>query len=403
MKSRLALPLIFVACAFVLAGFDVRPTHAQDAAPAGREMTFEETGGRACGTPEPTAAEMAAVQRAVDYYLRQNGTMAVGGQIKVAFHVIYYGSEGNIPQSQIDAQIAQLNSCYSGTGYSFVLASVDRTSNRQWFTMTPGTRAETQCKNTLAISPATRLNLYTCKPGQSLLGWSYFPNSYPESDKRHGVVVHYGSVPGGYLTAYNEGDTAVHEVGHYLGLYHTFQGGCTAPGDYVDDTPYEASAYTGGNCSLQRDTCTQPGLDPITNYMDYSYDPCLTNFTAGQDVRMDSIVPVYRPSLLGAARTGTGTTADLAPVTDANAVAFAGAFPNPVQEATILHFALPRAGQASLRLYNVAGRLVGTLAQGDYEAGNNSVQFARGGLAAGTYFAVLEAAGQRLTRPVILQ
>jgi hypothetical protein len=251
-----------------------------------------------CATIPPTPEEQAAVASALKAYALRYGANAVGGQIKVAWHVIYFGSNGNIPQSQIDAQIAELNKAYSGfyggvnTGYTFVLASVDRTSNRKWFGVTPQTGTETQMKNALAIDPAHRLNVYSARPGQNLLGWAYFPNSFPETDKRHGVVIHYGSVPGGYLAPYNLGGTLDHEAGHYLGLYHTFQGGCTAPGDQVDDTPYEATATSG--CPGGKDTCPAAGLDPIHNYMDYSDDACYTTFTAGQDARMDAMVPTYR-------------------------------------------------------------------------------------------------------------
>jgi hypothetical protein len=360
--------------------------------------------GRACATPEPDAAEAAALQSAVSSWLKQGHTFA-GGQIKVAFHVIYNPStgEGNIPDSQIAAQIQTLNNEYSSMGFSFVLASTDRTGDRKWFTMVPG-GAEKTAKAALAIDPTHRLNVYTCKPGQSLLGWSYFPNSYPENSTMHGVVFHYGSVPGGYLTAYNEGETLTHEVGHYLGLYHTFQGGCTAPGDYVDDTPYEGSAYTGGQCNLQRDTCPSAGLDPISNYMDYSYDACLTNFTAGQKARMQAITAQYRPSILNAAARALDIAA-VSPAVGAAAgqVSFAGALPNPSHGGTTLQYALPRAASVSLRLYSVAGRMVTTIDQGAKEAGAHSVSFAGRNLAVGTYFAVLTVDGQKFTRTVILQ
>jgi hypothetical protein len=384
-------------------------TIASAQAPIERAVTEDETfAARTCGTPVPTAEEAATVQAQVDRWLRMNPQMqAVGGQIQVAFHVISgRNNEGDVPQSQITAQIATLNSTYSGTGYSFVLASTDRTNNRQWFSMTPQTSRETQAKNALAISPATRLNIYTCKPGQSLLGWAYFPNSFPETDKRHGIVIHYGSLPGGYLTAYNQGETATHEVGHYLGLYHTFQGGCTEPGDFVSDTPAEASAYTGNQCSLARNTCPAAGNDPITNYMDYSYDVCLNHFTAGQDARMDGIVPVYKPSLLNAAamaqelQGGSGTIAPAR--TDAGVVTFAGAVPNPSSGSANLVFSLPSTSRVSLALYSVAGRQVASLVDETRDAGSHTVSLSRRTLAPGTYFAVLSVDGQKISRTVIL-
>jgi hypothetical protein len=103
--------------------------------------------------------------------------------------------------------------------------------------------------------------------GDPVEGKSTFPWEFNQNPRDDGVVLASRALPGGSGT-HNTGLIAVHEIGHWLGLLHTFQGGCSDPGDYVEDTPSQASGY--GGCAEGRDTCPQPGADPIHNHMSYS-------------------------------------------------------------------------------------------------------------------------------------
>jgi hypothetical protein len=361
--------------------------------------------GRTCGTAEPSRALLDQSRSAVERFRAERPARTSGGTIRVAFHIITANGKGQVTDAQVAAQIDELNRAYKGTGYKFELASVDRTENSNWYKMAPGSNAEARAKQTLAVDPAHHLNLYTCAPGQKLLGWAYFPFSVPEDSFWHGVVVHFESLPGGAFTSYNLGRTAVHEVGHYLGLFHTFQGGCVEPGDEVDDTAFEAEPAFG--CPIGRNTCPQPGFDPVQNYMDYSDDGCLTEFTAGQDVRMDDLVSVYRPSLFETALAANVTRNEIEPAAiepeeSIRALSFRGALPNPFRRETAIHFTLPVSGHVSLRVYDIAGKLVSTLVDASLPPGDHSAMFRSGTLPSGMYFTVLRVGGVQVSRSVVL-
>lgn len=374
------------------------------AAPVPDAQALAAATARTCGTPEPTLLELermgASLRRARD----EAGARPSGGTIQIAFHVIHSGDLGNVGNDQINEQIRELNHDYLGAGYRFSLASIDRADSKAWFKMLPGTGDEKRAKQALAIDPTHRLNVYTCLPGHDLLGWAYFPFSFPEDDPMHGVVIHYGSLPGGAIPNYDLGRTLVHEVGHYLGLFHTFQGGCSDPGDYVADTPAEATPNFG--CPDIRNTCPAPGDDPIHNYMDYSIDACYSEFTPGQSKRIDAIVPAYRPGLLGAAP-DFAPKADAAPGEAPGAqagatIAFRGAWPNPFQIESTLRFTLPASAHVRLRLYDLAGHLVQSIVDADLPPGDHSAPLRAAGLPAGTYFASLRVGQQSFTRSVML-
>jgi hypothetical protein len=260
-----------------------------------------DTGGK-CGVRIVTQEE----RDQIDAYLASRAatfqeSAAAGGNINVYFHIITSGGQGAVPTSRLDAQIKVLNDSYAGRtggvnmGFSFTRAGVDTTDNASWYTVTPGTQAEKQMKSALRKGGARDLNLYLANIGDNLLGWATFPQDYKKSPSMDGVVILNESVPGGSAAPYNEGDTATHEIGHWVGLYHTFQGGCTAKNDQVSDTPAEKSATFG--CPAGQDSCTgknYPGADPIYNFMDYTDDNCMNQFTTGQGSRASQMVAAYR-------------------------------------------------------------------------------------------------------------
>jgi hypothetical protein len=341
-KFALALVVFAVSMAFLIANVPVKDVGAQGrpedpgqqaavradgrvVAPDG--VVFEShkdfiAAGRKCSTRHADDIEIEKIGREIAANRAANGGGNGGGSsstdgarvyasgsinIPVYFHVVYRSDGvGNIPTSRLDAQIAAMNEHYAGLdtpvyrtaaanmSFRFVRAGVDYTQNDTWYAAGPGSAAQTQMKNALHTGTADDLNFYT-NSGGGYLGWATFPNEYAGAPSQDGVVCYWASLPGSNYVPYNEGDTGTHEVGHWLGLYHTFQGGCLGSGDGVADTPAERSSFFGCLGSKEPDTCKQnAGKDPVENFMDYTDDPCMYKFSLGQADRTDTMWSTYR-------------------------------------------------------------------------------------------------------------
>ncbi|HLU68036.1 MAG TPA: pre-peptidase C-terminal domain-containing protein [Kofleriaceae bacterium] len=241
--------------------------------------------------------------------------------IPVVFHVIQRSDgTGYIPEDLLHSQIDVLNEDFqalagtAGGGGSpgairFQLATVDPAgnpttgieyhTNDDWFT-DPGPGAANSMKNALAWDTTRYFNIYT-NDASGALGYATFP-SQSAGSVQDGVVLLWTSVgrdaPQGGI--YDQGRTGTHEVGHYLGLFHTFQSGCGSSsnpygtGDLIADTV----AHSGPDyeCQAASSSCGG-GLRPIENYMNYTPDACMTRFTEEQVNRMRGSLMNYRQDL----------------------------------------------------------------------------------------------------------
>ncbi len=210
--------------------------------------------------------------------------------VPVVVHVVSASDgTGDLSADTVREQVRVLDRAFGGgyggadTGFDFELEETVRTVDDRLFSTIAGQGARERAEMRRG-GPET-LNLFTADLGRGVLGRSTFPQDYSEDPGGDGVVVDHRTVPGGAREHFDRGHTATHEAGHWLGLFHTFQNGCSWPGDYVGDTPYEREQASG--CPVGRDTCpARPGSDPVRNFMNYSDDACMSEFTDGQAERM---------------------------------------------------------------------------------------------------------------------
>ncbi|PFH49921.1 hypothetical protein AMATHDRAFT_62218 [Amanita thiersii Skay4041] len=218
--------------------------------------------------------------------------------IKIHWHNVAANNTregGYLKKKVILKQVKYIQKIYKKACLRFYLKGVNHIYNADWFNnVAPGSPQEKALKTQYRHGDELTLNIYSVglvsTPG--LLGYSTFPWNFADDPHNDGIVIHYATVPGGDYPHYDEGAVAVHEVGHWVGLLHTFQGGCSQPGDFVSDTPAESTPAFG--CPKYRNTCASTGSDPIHNFMDYTYDKCKTHLTKGQLWRLVKILKIFR-------------------------------------------------------------------------------------------------------------
>jgi len=247
-----------------------------------------------CAVDATPADQLALIEQAASKANDPGGVVT----IPVYWHVVTTSRGVGDVSALIPEQMRVLRDAYAGSKFAFDLKGVEVVANNTWYFGAAGSADEVAMKNALRKGGPETLNIYT-NNGDVYLGWATLPFYYKFGPSYDGVVLWWASLPGtglagdtpeepdGVLT-YDQGDTGTHEVGHWLGLEHTFGpgNGCTTPGDYIKDTPTEAEPQF---FCVQRDSCVGspfPGDDPITNFMDYVDDVCMDNFTAEQTKRM---------------------------------------------------------------------------------------------------------------------
>ncbi len=355
---------------------------------------------------EQVEKKLAQRNRAVQLgSLRVQRTTAVV-TLPVVVHIIHNNGAENISDAQVMQGIQHLNEAYANTGYydpadgvntqiQFCMAQRDPSNNAtngitrdvSPYTVMGGAdyySDDQNVKNIVRWNPLCYINIWLVKsiPG-SVVGYAYLPSA-------HGSSVDGIIIEAGYFGSSYPNDVVVaHEMGHYLGLYHTFEGGCTnndctSDGDKVCDTPPDQST-AGISCTSSANSCTTDVLsgfatdqnDLTQDYMDYGNFNCMKVFTQGQADRMNWFIQNVRQSLLACkscmmpcpAPVTAGFTAPAAPYYAGNSYTFTNTssnaatyewYVNGVLQSTSVNFnyTFPLVGSYTIKVIAKAGSIL---------------------------------------------